>query len=151
MAKHPHSQHLLIGCRTSRRVPGLPKPSDEQNPTSGGKDVTGEIGKRSCAWQSSKGHFSPAFTLWSGGSRFTSVILPLKGNRNLQKHHKDLCSWTDKTQQNACTHKYSSCVPKKVTYFQLPSKMKVISKLKCQAKTKQLIDVSCRFGRVSAQ
>lgn len=53
---------------------------------------------------------------------------------------------TQKTEQNACTHQHSLCIPKKLMYFQISSKMKVISILKYHTKTMELIDVAHRLG-----
>lgn len=53
---------------------------------------------------------------------------------------------TQKTEQKACTHQHSLCIFKKLIYFQISSKMKVISNLKYHRKTMELIDVAHRFG-----
>lgn len=53
---------------------------------------------------------------------------------------------TQKTEQNAYTHKHSLCIPKKFICFQVSSKMKVISNLKYHTKTTELINVAHRFG-----
>lgn len=51
---------------------------------------------------------------------------------------------TQKTEQNVGTHQCFLCSPKKLIYFQISSKMKVISNLKYYTKTMELINVAQR-------